>query len=143
MPSSPIVQLLLVLVFAGSAFALWKGSSVERIGAGILLANVALGMFAPAFLPDSISPIFRLINDALTAVAMLGVTLFYTSPWLGGALIFYAAQFTLHSYYFVVHKPVDRFHAMVNNANFMGIILCLTIGTILAWRARVKASRPS
>ncbi len=141
MPASPVVQALLVLVLSGVCFAVWKGSIVERVCAGIVLANVILGAVASDLAPPQVAPYLRLTNDALTAFAMLAVTLRYANFWLGVVLIFYAAQFSLHSYYFVMERPTDRLHAVINNINFMGIVLSLTIGTAMAWRARVKRRR--
>ena len=55
-----------------------------------------------------------------------------------GAMLLYAAQFTLYAFYFVTERPIDRFHAIVNNLDFSGITWCLVIGTAVAWRRRVK-----
>ena len=138
MPASPIVQILMALGLASGIFALVKGGAAERLAGGLVLANMILGFAAVKFLPAQAEFIFRLANDGLTALAFLGITLRYGSPWLGVVMFFYAAQFSLHSYYFVTdHTGPDRTHAMINNINFGGIILCLILGTALAWRDRV------
>ena len=41
---------------------------------------------------------------AVLALGLLAVTLRYGSLWLGGAMLFYAAQFTLHSVYLVAGR---------------------------------------
>ena len=53
----------------------------------------------------------------------------------------YAAQFSLHSFYFVTERPHDRFHSIANNLDFLGISICLAAGTGLAWLARTRRSR--
>ena len=58
---------------------------------------------------------------------------------MGGAMLFYAAQFGLHSYYMVTERPTrDYFYVLVNNINWNGVVWCLIIGTAMAWRGRVR-----
>ncbi|MDZ4372284.1 MAG: hypothetical protein U1C74_12775 [Phenylobacterium sp.] len=141
MPTSPIVQLLLALVVAGCAFALWKGGRPERLGAGIILLNSALTLVGGNVMPSDYSYIFGLVLDGATAVGFLGMTLVFGRLWLGAAMLIYAAQFALRSYYLVMDRKPDLLHAMINNANFMAIILCIVIGTAAAWRTRVRARK--
>ena len=55
-------------------------------------------------------------------------------------MLLYAAQFTLHSFYFVIARPVDFFHATVNNLDFLLVIICLGVGTFVSVRrARLAA----
>jgi hypothetical protein len=127
--------------------ALWKGGPPERFGSGLILAIMVLQRIISAALSSStghfppVDPVIRLIGDGVTAVGLLAISLRYASLWLGGAMLLYAAQFTLHSYYFVTHRPNDNFHAAVNNLDFVGITLCLAIGTVVSWRRRVVANR--
>ena len=80
--------------------------------------------------------------ERLTALVLLGITVRYGALWMGGVMLFYAAQFGMHSYYMVLQRPTgDYLNALVNNINFMGITWCLVIGTAVAWRRRVKAAR--
>jgi len=60
---------------------------------------------------------------------------------MGGVMIFYAAQFSLHSFYLVTARPnADYLHALINNINFFGISGCLIIGTaVTAYRRSRKA----
>jgi hypothetical protein len=53
-------------------------------------------------------------------------------------MLFYAAQFTLHSIYLVTARPNDWLHIIVNNFNFLGIHVSLVAGTILALRKRAQ-----
>jgi polyferredoxin len=141
MPSSPIVQLLLALVVAGCAFGLWKGGPPERYGAAAILLNSALTLVGGNLLSSDYSYIFGLVLDGATAVGFLGMTLIFGRLWLGAAMLVYAAQFALRSYYLVADRKPDLLHAMINNANFMAIILCIVIGTAVAWRRRVRGRK--
>jgi hypothetical protein len=141
MPTSPIVQALSILGLGICLLALWKGSWAERFCSALILGVALLRLATDYLLPETIQPILHLVGDGVTALGLLVITIYSASFWLGGAMLLYAAQFTLHSYYFVTDKPNDVFHATVNNANFIGIIFCLAIGTLLAWRRRVQAHR--
>jgi hypothetical protein len=124
----------------GALFAVWKGGTAERIAAAILLANVAIGVTGAWLAPDS-DGLIRLANDGLAAAALLVVTIRYGAPWMGGVMLFYAAQFSLHSYYLVTDRPPDYLYAAVNNINWSGTLWCLVIGAAVAWRRRVVAAR--
>jgi hypothetical protein len=138
MPDSLLPQIISLLGLLGCLFSLWKGGPPERIGGAVVLATLLLTILATTFLPVGIQPIAELVIDGLAALALLAVVLIYGSLWLGGAMLIYAAQFTLYAYYFVTERPNDRFHAIVNNADFVGITFCLVIGTAVAWRGRVR-----
>ena len=138
MPTSPIVLGLIALTLGISLLALWKGGPAERIGAALILTNALLSNVGDLLFPDAIPAVVWLIGDGLTAVGLLVVAVVYASFWLGGVMILYAALFSLHSFYFVTGRPIDLFHARANNADFLGISICLAIGTIIAWRRRIK-----
>src|SRR4029453_5037705 len=105
MPTSLIVQFFSVLGVLICGLALWKGSIAERIGAAIISADMVLWMGGSSFLPRAYEKLIVLMADAVTALGLLAVALRYTSPWLGGAMLLYAVQFTLHSYYLVTERP--------------------------------------
>jgi hypothetical protein len=125
----------------GAGFALWKGGSAERAAAVAVVVNVLVGQAGKSLAPDS-DDITRLVNDGLTAMVLLAITVRYGALWMGGVMLFYAAQFSMHSFYLVTERPTDYFKALINNTNFLGIIFCLIIGTIVAWRARLRQARP-
>ncbi|WP_372786865.1 hypothetical protein [Phenylobacterium sp.] len=141
MPASLLPQIISLFGLLGCLFSLWKGGPPERIGGAVVLATLLLTILATTFLPVGVQPIAELVIDGLAALGLLGVVLIYGSLWLGGAMLLYATQFSLYAYYFVAERPNDRFHAIVNNLDFMGITLCLIIGTAVAWRRRVRAAR--
>jgi hypothetical protein len=139
---SPILTyiLLSLLLVAVCLFAVWKGGPAERVGASVVLTMVILERLLQVFAPADYRPILSLSGDALTALGLLAVALRYGSLWLGGAMLFYAAQFTLHSFYLVTGRSnQEPLHIVLNDFNFAGILACLVIGTVIAWRARMRS----
>ncbi len=141
MPDLSLRLLINVFSILGALFAIWKGSAAERMAAVIVIANAVLGESSHWLLPNN-EDVIRLINDGLTALALLAVTIRYAALWMGGVMLFFAAQFSLHAYYLVMERPSgDYLHALINNIDFSGITWCLVIGTAVAWRARVRRAR--
>ncbi|MGE5150557.1 MAG: hypothetical protein ACM3II_10600 [Rhodospirillaceae bacterium] len=123
-----------------AVFALWKGGTPERLAAAVIILNVAAGDLSKWLAPGN-QDFVRLCNDGLAAVALLVITIRYGALWMGGAMLFYAAQFALHSWYLVAERPHDNLHALVNNIDWNGVIWCLIIGTAVAWRQRLRGAR--
>jgi hypothetical protein len=139
---SPVLTyIVLSLLLAGTClFAIWKGGPAERMGASVILAMVILERLLQVALPKPWWIIMGLSFDALTAIGLLVVTVRYASLWLGGAMLLYAAQFTLHSFYLVTGRPdTDLLHMALTDFNFGAILVCLVVGTSLAWRARQRS----
>lgn len=141
MPTSPIVIGLISLTLGIALFALLKGGPAERLGGAMVGANLLLSVFVGSFLPPSVETLFRLTLDGLTALGLLIIAFRYASFWLGGAMLLYAAQFSLHAFYMVMSRPVDLLHMRINNLNFLGISVCLAVGSIVGWRRRVVSRR--
>ena len=141
MPTSPIVLGLILLTFGISLFALWKGGPAERLGGAMVGANLILSIVGGQIMPQSLETLFRLTLDGLTAVGLLIVAIRYASFWLGGVMLLYAAQFSLHAFYMVTARPIDLLHIKINNMNFLGISIALAIGTIVGWRQRLSARK--
>ena len=141
MPNVPIGVLIDLFAGLGCLFAFWKGGTAERLAAAAIVVNVAINQAAMHLMSDGGSAV-RMVNDGLTAVALLGVTVRFGAPWMGGVMLFYAAQFALHSFYLVLELPPNDYrHALINNINFSGTTWCLIIGVAVAWRRRVKVAR--
>jgi len=141
MPDISVRLLINVFSVLGALFALVKGGPAERWTAGVVILNVAIGQ-SSVYLASASDDMVRLVNDGLTALVLLGITLRYGAMWMGGVMLFYAAQFAMHSYYLVTQRPTgDYLNALLNNINFSGIIWCLIIGSAVAWRRRVRAAR--
>lgn len=137
---APVVAVLLVFGFLSCLFAFIKGGAAERMGAAIILANLVAGMVTEALSVKD--HVIGLAVDGLTALALLLVTIRYASFWLGGVMLLYAVQFTLHAYYVVLGRPRDLIHIVVNNIDFFAICLCLALGTWLSQRRRVGQAFP-
>lgn len=139
--STGLLLWLLLEAFSvfGAAFALWKGGAPERLAAGVIILNVAIGDTAQWLLSGG-DDFIRLCNDGLAAAALLVITIRYGAPWMGAVMLFYAAQFGLHSYYLVTDRPRDNLQALINNLNWNGVIWCLIIGAAVAWRQRVRTA---
>jgi hypothetical protein len=138
MPDISVRLLINTFSVLGAAFALWKGGAAERTAAIIVIVNALVGEGSHWVAPDH-DDIIRLVNDGLTALALLVVTVRYVAPWMGGVMLFYAAQFAMHSYYLVTERATgDYLNALINNINFGGVVWCLLIGTVVAWRRRVR-----
>lgn len=119
-------------------FAIWKGGRAERLAAIAVIANIMIGQTGHVIAPD-LNQQIRMVNDGLTALVLLGVTVRYGALWMGGVMLFYAAQFAMHSFYIVMGRESDYFRSLINNINFLGIVSCLIIGTIVSWRRRLRA----
>jgi len=118
--------------------ALWKGGPPERFGAGAILGIVILGRLIGLLLNPETYPTLRLIEDGLTALALLAVAVRYASFWLGGAMLLYAALFALHAAYFVIGRKPDLIYTVVIDVCFLGVSICLGVGTAVFWRNRVR-----
>src|ERR1700743_1594886 len=87
----------------GALFALWKGGPAERAAALVVLINIAIGDASRMVSAGATSNI-RLVNDGLTALLLLAITVRYGALWMGGVMLFFAAQFSLHAYYIVMER---------------------------------------
>lgn len=136
MPTSPIVQLQMMLALGGILFALWKGGPAERATALVIAANMAAGILRGEVLA-AWGDQLHLALDGVTALALLLITLRHAAPWMGAVMLLFASQFALHAYYLTVGRdPTDYLHALINNMNNTAMVLCLIAGTVVAVRRR-------
>jgi hypothetical protein len=56
-------------------------------------------------------------------------------------MLLQAIQFSLHAYYFVGGLRRDRHLRDGQQHRFMGVLLCILVGTLLAWRRRARAAK--
>ena len=124
---------LLTAIIAVAAFAWIKGGTPERIGATLnLLGSVLFSGLQTIMVPEALA-LSLLVLDGLFGVAFLILAVRYASLWLGAAMLLQAAQFSLHAFYYVTAKPVDRLFAIVNNLVSWGILLSIVVGVIGHW----------
>lgn len=140
MPNSVLSLIVYLVVLGVVLFSIWKGDTAVRL-AGCMVAAGVLYNFGIKVVPHDLKPIVQLTGDFLLAMGFLALAVRYASLWLGGAMLFQAVQFTLHAWYLLAEKKPDIFHAVVNNLDTVGILVCLLIGTITAWRRRVAAQK--
>jgi hypothetical protein len=132
-----IANIMLVFTLGTCVFALTKGGTAERIGACVILGNIAAAMLNGFTLHNQI---VDLAIDGLTALILLGVAVRYASFWQGAVMLLYAMQFGLHAFYFVLDRPRDLIHIIVNDVIFFLVSVCLAAGTGLAWSRRRAAA---
>jgi len=130
-----IGTILLVLCLFMCVLALAKGGMAERIGAGIIIANLVAGVVNERWLHTSM---VHLAIAGVTALVLLAVAVRYASLWVGGVMLLYALQFALDAYYIVSEQKRDAIYVVTNNVLFCTVTLCLAGGTALAWRRRVR-----
>ena len=134
--------LLQAFSIGAAAFAFWKGGRAERVAAGVIVLNVLIGYVLVQALHQR-GGLSHLANDGFAALALLMITLRFGAPWMGGAMLFYAAQFTLHSYALVTGQTsASYWFVVLNNVNWNGVVWCLIIGTAMSWRARARQAAP-
>ena len=130
-----------VVLVAVLALASWKGGQAERFGVAIVLIGAAFAFLVHLSAPSSLQTFLLLAGEGAMGVAFLVLALRYISPWLGAAMLLQAIQFGLHAYYLVGELPRDRTYAIVNNLDSLGVLLCILVGTVLAWRKRVRLAK--
>lgn len=123
------------LVLLGTCLYAWlKGAAPERIGAALLLVGTIAAFVFQRTMSDTARVTPTLIGEGLLALGFLVLAIRYASLWLGGAMILQGIQFSLHAFYIVMERPHDWLFAAVTNLVTFGIILCILIGTTIAWR---------
>jgi hypothetical protein len=128
--------LIIVLVLA-----CWKGGRAERFGVAIFLAGAIYAMLVYRFVPRGLAPTLLLLGEGAMGAGFLFLALRHMNAWLGVAMLLQAIQFSLHAYYLVGGLPHDNTFAMINNLDSIGVLLCILVGTLLAWRARQAAGK--
>ncbi|MDP1872758.1 hypothetical protein [Phenylobacterium sp.] len=131
--------LLWALLLVVSAYAYLRGGRPERSGAIVVFVVTLASAIGDFAMPDNAFLIARLIAEGVAAVGFLLIAIRYGSVWIGGVMLLQAAQFSLHAIYFVTARSHDTPYVIVNNLNFLGILACLTAGTLAASRRRRRA----
>ena len=126
--------------FVVCALAWWKGGQVEKLGASLKLATSVIALGVHHLLKQDAISVALLTADGLLAVGLLALAIRYASLWIGAAMLLQAGQFSLHAWYLVNGLKFDRFYAIANNLVTIGILICILVGTLIAWRRRSKAA---
>ena len=131
--------LVVTLAVCGLAWA--RGAQAERWGAFIVLVGAIIYPLIQLFLPLASQPVVYLLCEGLYGLSFLMLALRYASPWLGGAMLLQALQFSLHAYYIVGELPHDRTYGLVNNLNSIGVLICILLGIVVSWRRQARAAK--
>jgi len=127
------------LLVCGLAWA--KGAAAERWGSAIILIGAVAAGLIQVLLPARPETIALLLSEGLYSLAFLILALRYASPWLGGAMILQAIQFSLHAYYLIGERAHDQTFNLVNNLNSIGVLICILFGVFASWRKQARAAR--
>ena len=137
-------QFLLVfmgwLLILGACVLAWRlGGQAERQVA-VLVLTMSLAITLIAMLPNrEFQRLSYLLVDGLFGAGLMILAVRHTVAWLGIAVLLQAVQFALHAYYLVAAKAYDDIYALANNLISLGVLICLLVGTLLAWRRRRRA----
>lgn len=138
---SILYEILVGAIGIAVAFALWKGDLATRVAAGAFaMLEIATFIIHPK-VGDASGETILLAADFAVAVILLLLAVRYANLWLGAAMLFQAAQFSLHAWYLVNELPHDVMHAWINNADDWGILISMIVGTLLSIRRRVAYAR--
>lgn len=127
------------LVVCGLAWL--RGSAAERWGAVIILVGSIVSLAVQLLLPARPQAIVSLLCEGIYGFAFLMLALRYASPWLGGAMLLQAIQFSLHAYYLVGERTHDDAYRLVNNLNSVGVLICILFGVFATWRKQTRAAK--
>ena len=136
---APLMGWFATLLICGLAWL--KGGPAERYGGLIVFVGAVGALLLQIFLPSDARSIPLLLGEGLIGLGFLLLALRYASPWLGGAMILQAIQFSLHAYYLVGSIQHDRTYAIVNNLDSLGVLICILVGTVFAWRQRARLAK--
>jgi hypothetical protein len=136
-----IAELLRAIIWLAMACAIWKGNTAVRVAAAAFLILDLATLIVHPKVGDVSGETILLALDFFCAVIFLVLAVRYANLWLGAAMLFQAAQFSLHAYYLVMELPHDLMHAWINDADDWGILISLIVGTALAMRRRAAMAR--
>jgi len=139
MYESPLPMIGWAATLAVLGFAWWKGGSAERYGASLKLITSLFAFSVHHLFNQETISVALLVADGVLAVGFLILAIRYSSLWIGAAMLLQAGQFSLHAWYLVAELQRDLFYAVANNLVTLSILLCILAGTIIAWRARLRA----
>ena len=116
------------------ALAWFKGGHAEQYGASLKLVTSLVALAVHHLLKQGSISGALLTADGILAIGFLALAIRYASLWIGAAMLLQAGQFSLHAWYLVSELDRDRLYAIANNLISVGILVCILVGTLIAWR---------
>ncbi len=141
MPESLPTQIGWIITLGVLALAWVKGGQPERYGATLKVGTSLIALIVHHVLNQEAISGALLTADGLLAVGFLALAIRFASLWLGAAMLLQAGQFSLHAWYLVNGLQRDYVYAVTNNLVTVGLLLCILVGTLIAWRRKVVAAR--
>lgn len=140
MPNSLLVQIVWLAILATFLFAIWKGGRSERWAGSLVVAGSIYAFVIHRAISGETLATALLAGELVLAMGFLGLAIRYASLWLGGAMLLQAVQFMLHAWYLLGEIQADIFFSIINNIDTIGILLCIVLGTLTAWRRNHTAA---
>lgn len=140
MTLNPIVVAIWLTIFLTFALSFWKGGTAERWAGSLVVAGALVALALHRTLAEDLLPLALLFAEFLLACGFLVLAVRYASLWLGGAMLLQAVQFSLHACYLLVERPRDALFSTINNIDTVGILACVILGSVIAWRRRTRTA---
>lgn len=129
-------------LLAAACFGAWRwGGRAERSGALLVLTTFVTVVLVGLIHGKELVQGLYLALDGLMALGLLMLALRHATRWLGIAVLLQGVQFSLHAYYLVGARRYDNIYILVNNLVSTGVLICILVGTFLAWRRRDRSAK--
>jgi hypothetical protein len=129
-------------LLAAACFGAWRwGGRPERSGALLVLTTFVAVVLVGLIHGKELVQGLYLALDGLMALGLLLLALRHATRWLGIAVLLQGVQFSLHAYYLVGARRYDNVYILVNNLVSTGVLICILVGTFLAWRRRDRPAK--
>ena len=140
MTLNPIVLAIWLTIFLTFALSIWKGGTAERWAGSLVVLGALTALAIHRTVPADMLPLVLLFAEFLLACGFLVLAVRYANLWLGAAMLLQAVQFSLHAWYLLVERPRDALFSTINNIDTVGILACVLMGSVIAWRRRSGAA---
>ena len=113
--------------------ALVAGKAPERLAAVIFLTAIAVTNFSGHFWKLKDTGNLLLAIDGGMALSLLLLALRYNYLWIALMMGAMAGVFSVHAYYLMIHKPLDKTFALMSNVATLVGLFSIAIGV---WTSR-------
>lgn len=123
-----------------AAFAWWKGGVAERLSGAANAIVAALYLVVQVMISGDAVQVTLMLIDCALALTFLTLAVRYASLFLGAAMILQGAQFSLHAYFIVTDRMMDRVYMLANNVISWLVLACIVVATLVYWSKRRSAA---